>query len=344
MARTASTFGLSGCGRRGTELLRNSRMHAHCRAHAVHDPAADVAAALADECGIGSRCASFDELLRTGVDFVVLAGPPGDRLRQVEAAAEQGVHCLVAAPMAPDAATAAAMLRACDAAGVKLGVAVPQQGEPMMEQLRRMIADDWLGSPVLVQSIEASDRALWQPPEDGHWLLDAQNHRGAPLLTFVAEPLHLAVWLCERAPTAALALDAAGVSRLPRESAVAAVALRGGALCTFAASHATRGSEFAVHGTDGAVRIGPERVWMRGRKAYRGDSFAYVDPQRELTLPRRDTEDPLRAHFELVGRFARWIDDRDDFPCPGDQATLDMQALDAAMRALASRRVEDVQP
>ena len=342
MAKSASTFGLSGCGRRGAELLRSSRMHAHCRAHALHDPAEDAMASLADECGVDIRCPSFDELLRSGIDFVVLAGPFGERLQQVEAAAEQGVHCLVAAPMAPDAATAEAMVRACESNGVKLGVAVPQQAEPLMEQLRRMIADDWLGAPVLVQSIEASDRVLRQPPDDGHWLRDARNAHGAPLLSFAAEPLHLAVWLCERPATAALALDTHGVSRLPRESAVATVTLRGGALCTFAASHATLGSEFAVHGTDGAIRIGPERVWMRGRKAYRGDSFAYVDPQRELTLPRRDADDPLREHFELVGRFARWIDDRDDFPCPGDQAAHDMRALDAAMRALTSRRVEDV--
>lgn len=342
MAAPELRFGISGCGRRGAAALLSARGQHDCVAHAVHDPDHAAAAALANAHGL-SRHDSFDDLLGSGIDFVVLAGPFGERLRQVEAAAEQGVHCLLHAPMAADAASAAAMLRACDDAGVKLGVAVASQAEPTMEQLRRMVADDWLGAPTLAQALCADDRAL-REPQRGQWFRREENGNGSPLLHLAAESLHLAVWLCEREPVAAVALGAPGITSLAHENAAATVLLRGGAVCSFAASHAAQGASFALHGTDGAIRIGPERVWLLGRKAWFGDSFAYAHAGKEQTLPRAMPQDPLAPHFELHGRFARWIDDRDDFPCPGEQAARDMRALDAAQRALASRRVEDVTP
>lgn len=341
MAAPKLRFGISGCGRRGKAALQSASEQHDCVAHAVHDPDAAAAAALAQAHGL-TRHDTFEGMLGSGIDFVVLAGPFGERLRHVEAAAEQGVHCLLHAPIAADAATASAMLRACDEAGVKLGVAVASQAEPTMEQLRRMVADDWLGAPTLVQALCADDCALRDPARHGRWVGSEGNASGSPLVHFAAESLHLAIWLCEREPVAAVAIGAPGITSLAHENAAAAVMLRGGAVCSFSASHAAQGSSFAVHGTDGAIRIDQDRVWLRGRKAFFGDSFSYAHAGHEQTLPRTMLQDPLARHFELHGRFARWIDDRDDFPCPGEQAVRDMRALDAAQRALASRRVEDV--
>lgn len=334
-------FGISGCGRRGAEALHRAREQGDCIAHAAHDPDPEAADALARQHGL-ARHDSFDSLLGSGIDFVVLAGPFGERLRQVEAAAAQGVHCLLHAPMAADAETATKMLRACDEAGVKLGVAVPSQAEPVMEQLRRMVADDWLGAPTLVQALCADDRALREPPDGEAWIRRDANAAGSPLACFAAEALHLAIWLCEREPVSAVALGTRGITSLTHENAAAAVTLRGGAVCSFSVSHAAKGSNFALHGTDGAIRIGPDRIWLMGRKPFFGDSFTYAHAATEQSLPRATTQDRLARHFELHGRFARWIDDRDDFPCPGEQAVRDMRALDAAKRALTSRRVEDV--
>jgi len=286
--------------------------------------------------------AEFDAMLRSGIDFVVLCNPCGDRMQQVAAAAEQGVHCLLHAPMAPDAATAAAMQAHCERGGVRLGVAVPWQGDPLLEQLRRMVADDWLGAPVTLHANCGEDRVLRHPPAPDHWLRDpARAGRGA-LVQLAAGALHLAIWLCERKPVEAVALGSSGFSRLPEDGAAGAVRLRGGALCTFAATHLSHGERLLLHGTDGTVSIDDERAVFRGRKDFYGDCFAYSDPGRDLVVPRGAGADPLAAHFELHGRFARWIEDRDDFPCPGDQAVQDMCALDAMQRAIASGRREAV--
>jgi hypothetical protein len=38
--------------------------------------------------------------------------------------------------------------------------------------------------------------------------------------------------------------------------------------------------------------------------------------------------------------FARWLDDLDGFPCPAEQALLDMRTVDAMQRALVSGATE----
>ncbi len=328
-------IGLSGCGPRAAEIVGAVRAHGLCEVAALHDPDAQALQRTGTEVDIDLRFQSFDAMLQSGIDFAVLAGPCGDRLPQVLAAADQGVHCLLHAPMAVDARTAAAMVEACERGGVKLGVAVQAQADPLLEQIRRMIADDWLGMPVLVAGLVGNDTLFRSPPGNGDWRLDPKRTGDGPLLQLAAEHLHLAVWLCERQPLRASALATTGFSRLSEDSAVAVVELRGGTMCTFAASHLCRGDALAIHGTDGAVRLRPDRVWLHGRSSYSGELFDYPTPHAELTLPvglGRDFAAAAWERCELHGRFARWIDDRDDFPCPGEQAASDLRAFDA-MRA-----------
>ena len=75
--------------------------------------------------------------------------------------------------------------------------------------------------------------------------------------------------------------------------------------------------------------------------------FDYVEPGSEVTLLRADLAAVTGARapdHELHGRFARWIDETDDFPCPGDQAALDLLAMDAALRSIEDGKREDVEP
>ena len=100
----------SGCTRAAIGAVQQVRTHGHCDVVAVHDQDAQAVATCRAATGIGSGTTSFDELLATGVDFVVLGGPLHARLAQVEAAAAQSVHCLCTVPFASDVATAAELL------------------------------------------------------------------------------------------------------------------------------------------------------------------------------------------------------------------------------------------
>ncbi len=326
--------GLSGSTAAGRAAALHVRLHDDCDIVIVHDEDARAAHAFAAEAGIGRSTGDFDELLGSGVDFVLLTGPLPRRLQQVQAAAEQGAHVLVQAPMAPDLATAQAMQRSCDAAGVRLGVAVPWLGDPVIEQLRRMLSADWLGGLTCVQAISGNDAMLHAPSTAPrlHPFLDA----GAPLL-------HLTSWMTGRAVTQVTAQASRLFSPEVDDSGVATLALRGNVLATLIASHLTAVQSFAVHGTDGGVRIAGDRIWLRGRSTFQGEVFDYPRAGEELVLARADLLNPLARgaiRTELLGRFARWIDDRDDYPCPGEQAVADMQVLAALMRAVQSGRAE----
>jgi len=336
--------GLSGCGERGAWVVEQVRRHGHCDVVALHDPDPRALQGLSEDTGI-DRCATFDDLLHTGIDFVILASPPGAHGDQVEQAAAQGVHCLVQAPLCEQAAAASRLVAICEQAGVKLGVVVPEQGDPVLEEVRQLLAYDFIGGVVLVQSTSADDRLLRHPPGPRDWRRDPALTGEGALLQLAVPHVHLLSWLIGNMPLRVTAQASSGFTAMAEDAAVATVQLRGGVLCTFAASHLARGNQFAVHGTDGEIVLFEDRLVLRGRKQWHGELFDYQQPG-ELQIIGRSGLDQAAAAavpaFELHGRFARWLDDTDDFPCTGEQAALDLRLLDAWRRSVLSGQVETV--
>lgn len=317
------------------------RRHGHCDVVALFDPDAAALAQLGDASDIELQCRSFEALLQTGVDFVILCGPVGSHRAQVEQAAAQGVHCLVHAPFALDVGDADAMVAACERTGVKLGVLVPELQDPMLEQVRLLLAQDFFGGVVLLQSMCGDDRVLRQPPPAGDWRRDIELAGAGAFLRLCAGTLHLCTWLAGRPIVEVGALASSGFTPLDEDACAVTARLRGGALCTFAASHLTRGRHCSLYGTDGFAVLAPDRLRMSGRSVWRSELLDYPEPRRERSYMRRELSAGLQAaelELELHGRFARWIDDRDDFPCPGEQAAVDQRALDAVRRAVAGGR------
>ncbi len=335
--------GIFGCGPDGLWSAAQLHQQNECELVAAGDPDPDARAFFGGEAGITVLAATFDELLATGVDFVILAGARGERLAQVEAATAQGVHCLLHAPIAQSGAESDAMLAACEEARLKLGVLVRGQEDPVFEQLRQMIAADWLGGVVHVQCLAGEDGLLRHPPSADDPRLRARSHH--PLLQLASDHVHLASWLTGKSAIAVSAQATRGVLPLPADTAAATVVMRGGVICTFAASYLLAADQFAVHGTDGFVRVAGDRLLLRGRTEFHGDVFDYPKADRELALNRADfaaAQARQAESCELHARFARWIDDRDDFPCPGEQAAVDLGVLDAMAQSLRTGHTEPV--
>ena len=326
--------GLSGASQPLLDAVRRCRGHDQCRLLFVHDDDEARRTRFARDAGVPGSVATFDELLATGVDFVVLAGDLSRRLAQVQAAAAQGAHCLVLAPMAPDLATATAMLAACEQAGVRLGVYAPEFQDPVVDQLRRMLAADWLGGIVAVHAMLGDTAALQtsdSPPAD-------------PFLALLSRQLHLASWLIGRPVRTVTAQTTRSLRRLD-DGAVATAVLGGDVPCTFAVSHATHVRAFAVHGTDGGVRLAGDRLWLLGRREFRGAVFDYLSPGPALAIARGDLAAAIAARepqVELIGSFARWLDDCDDYPCPGESALDDLRVVEAMQLAATSGRTQHV--
>lgn len=332
---TSLRVGVSGTGRAAQRAAAGVRQHDDCDLIAVHADDAAAAARFAGEHHLGFATGDFAALLAYGIDFVLLTGPVQHRLAQVRLAAEQGVPCLVTAPWAPDLDSARSMVSAIEAAGTRLGVAVPALADPLFEQLRHMIVDDWLGGVVALQVL-AGDGALLA--ETGA-ALDVHD----PFFAVLAPPLHLAAWLLGRSAAAVTAQATRTFRPDLADAAAATLVLRGGAVGTFVGSRMTRADAFAVHGTHGGVRIAGDRLWLVGRKEHRGPVFDYLVPGREVRIDRDELAAALAAaapQSEPCGCFARWLEDTDDFPCPAEQALADLEVIDAMRRAAASGRIE----
>lgn len=332
----ALRVGLSGAGPAGLQVVQDVRLHESCDVVAVQDPRAGVAAELARQLDIGLATESFDELLASGVDYVVLTGPLDERLDQVRRCAEQGVPMLLHAPMAADLDTARAMHELCERDEVRLGVCVPMQGDPVVEQLRRMIAADWLGGVVCVQSIAGDDELL---------RTGAVTARDDVFVTYALARVHLTTWLTGRSAHSVTAQTTSSFTPGLDDGGVASVLLRGGITCSYLSSRLTRADAFAIHGTDGGLRVAGDRIWLAGQRPFRGHVFDYETPGIEQVLSRQDLQAALTLHrrsSELHGRFARWLEDTDDFPCPSEQAIHDFETVAAMQLAAREQRAIDL--
>ncbi len=342
---TTLRAGLSGCGAAGLAAVAAVRQHAHCDITAAHDPDAAALQALQQTANIGLGSTRFEELLASGVDFVVLTGPCGARLELVQLAAEQAVPVLLHAPMAPTLALAAAMVAVCDAAEVRLGVLAPDMADPVWEQIRRMCADGWFGGFAHVQAFRGDDDLLRRPLVAADPRLRADWFGGDPLARLAAPDVHVTAWLTGRSFLRTHASATRGLLPLAHDSAVATSVLRGNVPAVFAASHLTSGRTFALRGTDGSVQVTGASVLVDGQRPYYGEVFCYDVAGSEQAFARDALVHQLTRlapALELHGRFARWLDDLDGFPCPAEQALADMRALDAMSRALASGASEAV--
>lgn len=337
--------GLSGCGAAGIAAVAAVRGRGECDIVAAHDPDPAALAALQRTAPVGATSTRFEDLLATGVDFVVLTGPCGLRPELVRLAAEQAVPVLLHAPMAPTLAIAESMVAACAAAEVRLGVLVPAMADPVFEQIRRMVVDGWFGGLCAVHAFSGDDDLLRRPPTADDPRLRAHWFGGDPLVRLAVPGVHLTAWLTGRRCLRTTAQASHGLLPLPHDGAVATTVLRGGALAVHAASHLTHGRTFELRGTGGSVQVTAAGLLAQGERRYDGASFCYDTPGRAQAFARDALAGELARlapALELHRQFARWLDDVDGFPCPAEQALEDMRVLDAMQRALVSGRIEPV--
>jgi predicted dehydrogenase len=319
----------SGTGAAALRALDGAAVQGDVTFVALHDERAGRAQRAAEARSIPRWTEDFRDMLSTGVDFVVLTGPLDARLGQVQLAAEQGASCLLHAPAAPDHATMQAMVAIAAEHEVRIGVYTRYHADPVIEQLRRMIANDWMGGVTAVQAINGDD-ALLRAGE--------VEHHANPFVALASAHVHLATWLTGRSARSVTAQTTRSYSPQLHDSGVATLVLNGDTSCTFSASQLTQADAFAIHGTDGGLRIAGDRIWLCGHRPFHGHVFDYDTAGTELVLARQELQRSLAAQqgtSELHGRFARWLDDTDDFPTPGEQAVIDFQVVDAMAHAAA---------
>ncbi len=137
----------------------------------------------------GRAYASLNEMLADPACDAVFISTPNDQHRaQTEAAAAAGKHVLVEKPMALSEADCQAMIAACEAAGVTLGLGFQRRLHPVAREVKRLIEAGDLGEIVMMQATFHTAYAPWT-----NWRADPAQ-AGADILAAVG--VHLYDLLC----------------------------------------------------------------------------------------------------------------------------------------------------
>ena len=178
-------WGLIGCGdiarKRVAPALRDG---AGCELVAVSRARAELAEGFAHEFGARRWHGEWSDLVRDPqIDAVYVATPVDLHAPQSIAAAEAGRHVLCEKPMALTTAQCRAMIDACRANGVRLGVAYYRRFYPVLRRIKEILAAGEIGRPGLV-SIQAFE---WHTIPEGSartWFYHRDRSGGGVMMDF----------------------------------------------------------------------------------------------------------------------------------------------------------------
>ncbi len=189
-------FGMCGCGGFIEKavlpmMLRSGK----AMPVAAYDANAAARDRVADAFGIAHRCATYEELLADpDVDVVYVASPNAFHCDQTVRAAAAGKHVFCQKPMGMDAAECERMVRACDDAGVRLGMGFCYRFQGAQEEAKRRIGDGTLGA---VTRLDLSFNLGGYNPRTAGWRCDAKLAGGGPLMDLAPHLVDLAAWLLD---------------------------------------------------------------------------------------------------------------------------------------------------
>ena len=185
--------GIVGCGAISRNHIEAFRALGDTEIVGVCDIDLDRARATAADWGVPGAVNTVDELLALDLDIVAVCTPHPTHEAVVLQAAAAGVHVLCEKPIATELASAERMVKACEDAGVKLGVLFQRRFWPAAQRIRAAIDDGTLGRPVMGQCSvmlhrepEYYSRDAWR----GTWA----NDGGGVLMTQAIHYIDLLQW------------------------------------------------------------------------------------------------------------------------------------------------------
>ena len=222
------------------------------------------AGAFAEEHGIAGAYGELDELLRDpALDVVYVASPNGLHAEQTIQIAEAGKHVFCEKPMAPTLEGCHAMIEACTASGVKLGLALQYRQHPAHIKMRQIVASGELGQLVFANT-QVEIPPLWAPD----WYYQPELAGGGVLYMVGVHRIDLLRFILDSEVEEVSAFIGERTAQRPFEDMVAAMLrFANGLYCTLHFSlkipHGT--NTFDVHGTQGSLfGVDTTNLWWGG--------------------------------------------------------------------------------
>ncbi len=229
--------------------------------------------------GLGAEaCAGALELVTDPeVDFVILATPPDAREAAVHGAILAAKPVLMEKPVERDLPRARALVEACEAAGVPLGIVLQHRARPVVADLTERMAQ--LGQ---LHAVEVAvpwwrPQAYYDAPGRGTYAQDG----GGVLITQAIHTLDLMLSLTGPVTEVTAMAATTGFHQMEAEDFVSAgLRFASGAVGTLFASTASypgRGETITLHGAQGSATLeaGQVRIsWQDGRDEVLGAAAA----------------------------------------------------------------------
>lgn len=161
---------------------------------AVYGANLEKAKQLGRECGTVTYPDFEGFLAHRPMEMVIVGSPSGLHAQLGILAARQGLHVLVEKPIATSVEQSAALIGACEQAGVKLGVIFQDRFKPQARLLKQLIEEGTLGNILLAEARvkwyrdpEYYNKSRWR----GTWELDG----GGALMNQGVHTVDLLLWL-----------------------------------------------------------------------------------------------------------------------------------------------------
>jgi len=253
-------FAIIGCGRiskRHAELLGSGQI-SNASLCAVCDTVEQKARTLGEQFKVPWFRDMHEMMRDTNPDVVVILTESGRHAEHTLAIAPYRKHIVVEKPMALTLDDADAMIRVCDAAGIRLFVVKQNRFNVPVVQLRKALEAGRFGKLVLgtVRVRWCRDQAYYnQDPWRGTWALD-----GGVLTNQASHHIDLLEWMMGDVETVSAMSTTALVKIEAEDTAIVNLRFRNGALGIIEATTAARPRDLegsiSILGEGGSVEIG----------------------------------------------------------------------------------------
>jgi predicted dehydrogenase len=251
-------WGLIGAGdiarKRIAPALRDAE---NCNFVAVSRAREELAEEFAKEFGAKKWFAKWEDLLADDeIEAVYIATPVFLHAAQAIAAAERGKHVLCEKPMALSAAECDAMIAACRANNVKLGIAYYRRFYPVIIRAKELIAGGRLGKISFAQ-VNAFEYFNPTPDHPRYWFLEKSKSGGGPMMDFGCHRIEVLTNLFGEVKELKSIVSNAVFGREVEDTAAALFQFENGTCANLTVTHAAREAQdtLDIFGTEGSIHI-----------------------------------------------------------------------------------------
>lgn len=322
---TAGKFGFAvvGLGHIAKPFLEELQGSTTCRVAALVSGDRAKAAAMAKKYGVDATYsyADFDRIANNkAVDAVYLALPVSLHRDYTERAAAAGKHVLCEKPMAATSADAEAMIAACRAAEVRLGIAYRCPHTETHKRLRELVQTGVFG-PLASLRIESGFGFELKPG----WRDEGKLAGGGSLWDVGIYPLNAARFLLGEEPVAvedaAATCDVNGMEREVRWTSVFPSGAR--AVCSSSYMRDIADT-LRVSGELGSVVMDPAYGWQKPYETHGMLNGSDIQERQQKGA----------AEFRLEAEeMAAAVREERDTICPGEDGLADLRVMEAVYRA-----------